>query len=228
MRAWMVSVSFGELVGFCFPALVGGLLREEAPQLVLGAMVLAGAAEGLVLGWSQARVLRYRLLGLDERRWVTATAFAAAAAWFVGMLPSTFYGTWSAWPAPVVALAFTAGGAFVLLVIGVAQWTELRRHVPHAARWVAITAAGWGAGLLVLTAVTTPLWQPGQETLLIAAIGVLGGGLMAVTMAAVTGVGLRRLLADSRPPDTLAGRHRSDGAGSGAASFSFAGGSTNR
>lgn len=228
MRAWMVSVSSGELVGFCFPALVGGLLREETPQLVMGAMVLAGAAEGTVLGWSQARVLRYRLDGLNSGRWVTATAFAAAAAWFVGMLPSTFYGTWSAWPTWVVALAFTAGGAFVLLVIGVAQWIELRRHVPHAARWIAITAAGWGAGLLVLTAVTTPLWQQGQGTLLVAAIGVLGGGLMAVTMAAVTGVGLRRLLADTRPADTVAGRHRSDGAGSAAVSLSLVGGSTNR
>jgi hypothetical protein len=224
----MVSVSSGELVGFCFPALVGGLLREETPQLVLGAMVLAGAAEGTVLGWSQARVLRYRLLGLDERRWVAATAFAAAAAWFVGMLPSTFYGTWSAWPTPVVALVFAAGGAFVLLVIGAAQWLELRRHVPHAARWIAVTAAGWGAGLLVFTAVTTPLWQPGQGTPLIAAIGVVGGGLMAVTMAAVTGVGLRRLLADPRPPDTEAGRHRSEGAGSGVASLSLAGGTTKR
>src|SRR5574339_586070 len=83
MRAWTVSVSFGELVGFCFPALVGGLLREETPQLVMGAMVLAGAAEGSVLGWSQARVLRYRLDGLNSGRWVTATAFAAAVAWFV-------------------------------------------------------------------------------------------------------------------------------------------------
>lgn len=220
MRAWTVSVSSGELVGFCFPALVGGLLREETPRFVLGAMVLAGAAEGSVLGWAQARVLRYRLDGLNSGRWVMATAFAAAAAWFVGMLPSTFHGTWSAWPAWAVALAFTAGGAFVLLVIGVAQWIELRRHVPHAARWIAITAAGWGAGLLAFTAVTTPLWQPGQGTLSIAAVGVLGGGLMAVAMAAVTGLGLQRLLA-ARP-------QVSAGAGSGAVSLSLAGGSTNR
>ena len=220
MRAWTVSVSSGELVGFCFPALVGGLLREETPRFVLGAMVLAGTAEGSVLGWAQARVLRYRLDGLNSGRWVMATAFAAAAAWLVGMLPSTFHGTWSAWPAWAVALAFTAGGAFVLLVIGVAQWIELRRHVPHAARWIAITAAGWGAGLLAFTAVTTPLWQPGQGTLSIAAVGVLGGGLMAVAMAAVTGLGLRRPLA--------AAPQVSEGAGSGAVSLSLAGGSTNR
>lgn len=156
MRAWPVSVSSGELAGFCFPALVGGLLREETPRFVLGAMVLA----------------------------------------------------------------FTAGGAFVLLVTGVAQWTELRRHVPHAARWIALTAAGAGAGLLTFTAVTTPLWQPGQGTLSVAAVGVLGGGLMAVAMAAVTGLGLRRLLAARPQP--------SAGAGSGALSLSLAGGSTNR
>ena len=53
----------GELAGFCVPALVGGLLREEPPLLVLGAMVLAGLVEGAVLGWSQSRVLRHRLSG---------------------------------------------------------------------------------------------------------------------------------------------------------------------
>jgi hypothetical protein len=226
MRAWTVSVSLGELAGFCVPALVGGLLREGPPLLVLGGMVLAGYVEGLVLGWSQARVLRDRFSGFSTSRWVGATAFAAAGAWLIGMTPSTTYDVWSSWPTAVVALAFVAGGAFLLCSIGAGQWFELRRHVPHAARWIAFTAAGWGAGLLVFTAVTTPLWQPGQETSTIVLIGALGGAAMAVTMALVTGVGIRRLLADHRPADVAAGRHRSDGVRSGV--LVSLGGSTNR
>jgi hypothetical protein len=198
MRAWTVSVSWGELAGFCFPALVGGLLREEPPLLVLGAMVLAGSVEGVVLGWSQARVLRSRLRGLSTGRWVVATAFAAAVAWLIGMSPSTFHEQWSTWPSAVVALVGAVLGALLLSVIGIGQWLELRRHdVPLAARWIAYTAAGWGAGLVVFTAVATPLWQPGQETLLIAGIGIVAGALMALTMAVVTGLGMRRLLADT-------------------------------
>ncbi|MEU7835050.1 MULTISPECIES: hypothetical protein [unclassified Nonomuraea] len=41
---------------------------------------------------------------------------------------------------------------------------------------------------------TTPLWQPGQPGWLIAVIGVLGGAVMAATVAALTGAALVRLL----------------------------------
>lgn len=200
MRAWTVSVSMGELAGFCVPALVGGLLREGPPLLVLGAMVLAGVSEGAILGWSQSRVLRCRFDGFSEGRWVGVSAFAAAGAWFVGMLPSTFHQQWSTWPTLLTVLVPTLLGTLVLGSIGLAQWSELRRHVPRAARWIFITAVGWGAGLVVFTAVATPLWRPGQATATIVAIGVSGGGLMAVTMAGLTGLGMRHLVAGIATP----------------------------
>ena len=193
LRAWTVSVSMGELAGFCVPALVGGLLREEPPLLVLGAMVLAGLVEGAVLGWSQSRVLRHRLSGFNEARWIGATALAAAAAWFVGMLPSTFYEQWSTWPMLLSVLVAVLLGTLLLGSIGLGQWIELRRHVPRAARWILITAAGWGAGLFVFMAVATPLWRPGQSTATIIAIGVGAGALMAVSMAGLTGWGMQHL-----------------------------------
>jgi hypothetical protein len=46
--------------------------------------------------------------------------------------------------------------------------------------------------------VSTPLWRPGQSGVVIAAIGVLAGALMAATFAAVTGWGLVRLLPRDR------------------------------
>lgn len=201
MRAWTVSVSVGELAGFCVPALVGGLLREGAPLLVLGALVLAGVAEGAILGWSQARVLRQRLDGFSEARWVVGTAAAAAGAWFLGMLPSTFHEQWSTWPTLLTVIVAMLLGAVVLGSIGVAQWFELRRHVPRAARWIGITAAGWGAGLVVFMTVATPLWRPGQATATIIAIGLCGGGLMALTMAGLTGYGMRHLLSTGASGD---------------------------
>jgi hypothetical protein len=86
-------------------------------------------------------------------------------------------------------------GVVLLCSIGLAQWTVLRRHVPGAAWWVVWTAAAWIVALGVFAAVTTPLWQPGQSAVTVSLIGVLGGVLMAVAMAVVTGAGLRRLLA---------------------------------
>jgi hypothetical protein len=70
--------------------------------------------------------------------------------------------------------------------LGTAQWFVLRNHFPGAHQWVWANAVAWGAGLLVFTAVTTPLWQPGQPPELIALVGALGGLLMAVTGAALT------------------------------------------
>jgi hypothetical protein len=70
----------------------------------------------------------------------------------------------------------------------------LRAHVPRSGRWVAMTALGWAAGLAAFTAISTPLWAPGQPVLLTAAIGIAAGAAMAATVAAVTGVGLSRLL----------------------------------
>ncbi len=133
LRAWTVSVSMGELAGFCVPALVGGLLREEPPLLVLGAMLLS--------------VLVAVLLG-----------------------------------------------TLLLCSIGRGQRIELRRHVPRAARWLLITAAGWGAGLFVSMAVATPLWRPGQPTPTIIATGLGAGALMAVSMAGLTGWGTEHLI----------------------------------
>lgn len=84
-------------------------------------------------------------------------------------------------------------GTLLLASIGTAQWLVLRHLVHRSGWWILLTGVAWTAGLLIFTSVTTPLWQPGQSQLVIAAIGVLGGLLMAGTVAAVTGWGMVRL-----------------------------------
>jgi LPS O-antigen subunit length determinant protein (WzzB/FepE family) len=42
--------------------------------------------------------------------------------------------------------------------------------------------------------VSTPLWQPGQSAALVVAIGLLGGLLVAATVAALTDLALLRLV----------------------------------
>jgi hypothetical protein len=130
---------------------------------------------------------------VSVRRWVLLTAAAAAVAWTVGLL-SFSSESWRGWPA-AAQIVTGIGAAMVLLVsIGLAQWFELRRHVPRAWRWIAGSAAAWAVGLGVFMAVATPLWQPGQDLWLTAAIGIGAAVLMAVAMAAVTGLVLVRLL----------------------------------
>jgi hypothetical protein len=199
LRRWAAWVTFGEFLGFCLPAVTAALLWDRATWLMVPGVMAAGAGEGAVLGWSQTRVLRREVAGISVRRWVGLTALGAAFAWLVGMTPSTTFETWSGWP-PVALVAAGAALAGLLLVsIGSAQWFELRRHVDHAPRWVAATAFAWALGLSVFGVVTTPLWQPGQSTILVVAIGVLGGLVMAFTMSLTTGWAMQRLLASTTP-----------------------------
>jgi hypothetical protein len=97
-------------------------------------------------------------------------------------------------PLPLLVLLGAVLAVLLLASIGVAQWTVLRAAVPRSASWIATTAGAWALGLLLFLAVVIPLWQPGQPVLVVAAIGLLGGLLMAVAVALVTGVAALRLV----------------------------------
>ncbi|GAB3200364.1 hypothetical protein GCM10027261_32220 [Geodermatophilus arenarius] len=195
-RRWLLAVTAGEALGFLVPVTAVLLGAGDLPgPAALVVLLAAGAAEGALLGAAQAAVLAGVLPGLSRRDWTLRTAAAAVVAWSLGMAPSTWAAAVPGGPLAVrVPLALLAA-ALLLTVVGAAQWTVLRRHVPRAGRWIACTALAWLAGLLVFTAVTTPLWRPGQAPVPVAAIGVLGGLAMALTRAAVTGRGVVVLLA---------------------------------
>ena len=167
--------------------------------LSLPLLVAAGAVEGALLGTGQALVLRSALPAISVTRWVLATAGAAAVAYLLALLPSTTATVTAAWPAPVLAVSAVALGLLVLLTIGLAQWSELRRHVNPAAAWIGITALAWLLGLGLFLAVAMPLWHPGQSVpVAVVLVGSFAGALMALVMAAVTGAGLVVLLRGSR------------------------------
>ncbi|GLZ27904.1 hypothetical protein Lesp02_00940 [Lentzea sp. NBRC 105346] len=187
-KAWFRWVTAGEFAGFLAPALAGAL--TSSPVL----LVVAGIAEGAILGTAQALVLRRVLPKLKTAEWVGVTALAAGFAWAVAMVAVSNGARLAALPLVVQLLIAAVAGTGVLLSIGIAQWLVLHHQVTGAHVWVWANAIAWGAGLIVFTAVTTPLWQPGQPPVLIALIGALGGLLMAATMAAITGATLARLV----------------------------------
>jgi hypothetical protein len=185
---WFLWVTAGEFAGFLAPAITGALTSSE-PFLVL-----AGITEGAVLGAAQWLVLRRAVPGLKPWGWIGLTALAAGFAWAVAMLAVHYGEPLRTLPLAVLLPLATVAGVAVLLSMGVSQWLVLRHHVDRASTWVWANAVAWCAGLIVFTAFTTPLWQPGQQTALIVLIGAVGGLLMAATMAAITGSALVRLL----------------------------------
>lgn len=201
---WMGWVSLGECLGFLAPALAQLIAAAVWPAAMVPLLVIAGSVEGAVLGWFQVKVLRTWLPAVSVRRWVLFAAAAAAVAWTLGLLPTagTFF---QDWPTGSQISAGTAAAVVLLVSIGFAQWIELREHIPGAWRWVPGSAGAWAAGLAVFMAVSTPLWQPGQDLWLAAAIGISAAVLMAVTMAAVSGLVMMQLLKRLDGRDALAG-----------------------
>jgi hypothetical protein len=100
--------------------------------------------------------------------------------------------------APVIAVLAAVLGLALLASIGAAQWTVLRHHVEGAGRWIGWTAAGWLAALAAFMLIASPLWQEGQSLWLTVAIGILAGIIMAGVAAAVTGLGLVRMIGPRR------------------------------
>jgi hypothetical protein len=197
-RRWTVATFLGETAGFLVPVLAVLLGADQLPEpLRILVLVSAGAGEGAVLGAAQAHVLGRELRRLRARDWIVRTALGAALAWAIGLTPAALGDRLTAWPVGAVLALGVLAGLVLLLSIGVAQWTVLRRHVPRAGRWIAWTAFAWSGALAVFMLVATPLWQPGQGAVLIGLIGVVAGCLMALTMAAITGWGLVRLLLGS-------------------------------
>ncbi|MEK6439048.1 hypothetical protein [Pseudonocardia sp. T1-2H] len=193
-RRWFAWVTLGEFVGFVAPAVVGAVSTTWSLPAAAAALLLAGADEGGALGWAQAHVLGPQLPALRRGRFVAATALAAVLAYALGLIPMALGERLAALPVAVVVAGGVVGGACLLATIGTAQWLVLRTVRPRSAWWIATTAGAWAAGLLVFTTVATPLWQPGQALPLIIAIGVLGGLVMAATVAGLTGAAAVRLL----------------------------------
>lgn len=194
---WVGLMVAGEGVGFLLPvagfALAASLgLEAWAAWAVL---VMAGAGEGALLGLGQSLALRGTRAEVPVGRWVAATALAASVAWSIGMLPPTLADLGR-------PLDFTAGGTWVAVAIGglvllatipLAQWPVLRgAGVARAWRWIPLNMAAWAAGLL-FTFLPSPLIDESTPPGALFALYAVAGVLMALTVALITGWGLRRM-----------------------------------
>lgn len=193
----MLFVSAGELAGFVVPGVLGTWTRAASSGAQLSILVAGGLVEGAALGLAQALVLRRVLPGFRTPAWVAATSIAAGLAWLLGMVPSATHATWSTWPPAGLVVGGSLLGLLLLTSIGTAQALVMPAGTPGANAWIWWTALGWCAGLVAFSVVATPLWHEGQAALVIALVGVAAGTVMAVVMAAVTGVGAVRLCTHS-------------------------------
>lgn len=197
---WVLFTALGELTGFLVPVaagVAGALLVGEAKTVVavtatLLFAALGGLGEGSILAAWQAAVLRKRLPDLNRARFIGYTAIAAAAAWILGMLPSTISNSLMIPPWLWITIG-VIGIPFFLVSIGGAQWLELRRHVKKAWIWILANAIAWPLGVMIpvfgiqLVPDTSAVW-------VFVFAGIMSGVLMGAAVGAITGLFLIKLL----------------------------------
>jgi hypothetical protein len=91
-----------------------------------------------------------------------------------------------------MALGLLLDGAMGL-VVGLAQWLVLRRHVERAGRWVLFSVVAWGTGAIVMGLLAWAIDRPGQEVMHRVA-PVIGG----IVPGAILATGLVRLMPSDR------------------------------
>lgn len=206
---WVLANAAGELIGLGMTFAIGfGLFAgfendQEIWTVLLSAVLMTatGALEGLIVGWAQWSVLRRAIQGIAQSAWVAATIIGAVTAWLSGSIPMALASLASDTPEvaeeppqAVVLLLAAAMGLGAGLVLSVAQWLVLRRHVAGAWQWLPANALAWAAGM--------PLVFAGVD--LAQRTGTVGGGILVMgasialagaAAGAIHGVALLRLAA---------------------------------
>jgi hypothetical protein len=220
-RHWIIANGWAEAAGLGTTFVLGRALvpwLEHATGTVavllgaLAAVLLGTLLEGVLVGVAQEAVLRERIASLRKRAWMLATAAGAALAWTLGIIPSTViaFRPEATFQSPVtepgalaqfalaVALGLVAGP-----VLGFAQWTVLRHHVAHAARWLWANAAAWAVGMpLVFLGMEFVPWHGPSAVAFLAIYGVCG--VVGLVVGAIHGrflLGLTRFI-DTPAPES--------------------------
>ncbi len=202
-QRWVLACGLAEFGGIGLAGLIAGLTLywigepESWPEkiAVLSAMMLAGAAEGWLVGAFQSKVLVEKIPNLSRPAWIRATVAVAVAGWFLGMLPSTLMSGQvtpdnalppAEPPLWLVALGAVGMGLVLGAIFGLAQQRVLRRYIGHSNQWIVANSLAWGAGLWWVYLGAS--WPKGGEPIWILVLsGVVSGLLMGLTVGVVTG-----------------------------------------
>ncbi|HEX5157169.1 MAG TPA: hypothetical protein VFW17_08140 [Ktedonobacterales bacterium] len=168
-RAWALANLAAEALGLGATLLIGilvfGGLESRVgiiPVALLG-VILGALCEGSIVGSLQWMVLRRPLPEMRWREWSVATAVGAGIAWALGILTGEIMSSMFAQSSaeadqqvgiglPMVLLLAAGMGIALGALLGAAQWTVLRNHVPRAGWWIPANAVAWAIGMALVFA----------------------------------------------------------------------------
>lgn len=211
-KKWTLACAAGELFGIGIAAAIAVAVNQwmGEPETTgqkfqtLFFMLFAGAIEGFVLGSFQWRVLREKFPAMPARQWVGYTVAVAMLGWLMGMIPPLFFMGQNAQtgvenPEPALIIVIVGAMALGLIfgaIFGMVQWLVFQRYAKESVQWVTGNSLGWGLAMIwiflaaTLPDETTPVW-------LIIAGGVLSGILAGLSVGAITGIYLKKIIAEN-------------------------------
>jgi len=216
-KKWTLATAAGTLLGmgvvaviaFAYDHFSGEVSGTSSHTFHLLAMVFAGAAGGLVLGLAQWGVLRQKFPKMTAAQWLGNTVSIIMICWFLGMLPAVLLSAGNAPrpPRPVEpSLLLILAGALALGLImgamfGLFQWLALRRHTRDSIQWVTANSLGWGLAMVFIFAAAS--WPDNHSPLVpIIASVVLAVALAGLSLGAVTGIYLNKIIAQNKDVET--------------------------
>lgn len=199
-RSWVLSCGIGEFLGmgiagttmFLVNRWLGTAPDDDARMLALSIMLLAGVAEGGLIGYFQWRVLRKLLPGMTAKSWIGITILAAVVGWGMGMMPAGLIeqSATEATPEPLgwqMLLGGIGMGLVLGALFGLFQNMVLKHFVANQWQWTLYNALGWAVamGWIFLAATSVgPEWPVAA----VIATATVAGGLAGISLGLITGV----------------------------------------
>jgi len=171
---------------------LGDTLDDDARMLALSIMLLAGVAEGGLLGFFQWRVLRKLLPGMTAKSWIGITILSAVISWGLGMMPINFFEQQVTEPtvsSPLwqVLLGVVGMGLVLGALFGLMQNMVLKHFLPNQWQWPLYNMLGWGVAMGWVFLGTT-LVQPEWSLPSIITTGAIVGGLGGLSLGGITAI----------------------------------------
>lgn len=157
---WILYYSLGDLLAIAAAAVIGGFLfidfsnRPLTPFTTTAILVIAGASEGLIIGYIQWKSLSRVLLHFKPIPWIATTTISAIAGWLLFLPPAIMlisFLTKSSLINNYYSILYTAlVGILFGTLMGVPQFIFIRKFYKNAFVWILANVFGWMFSFLII------------------------------------------------------------------------------
>lgn len=211
-RKWIINYSLGELIGIGIAASIGRFLFFTFPDnsvvsqsaLTIMILIIAGIAEGYILGHIQWKALSKIVPGFTPILWILVTTFSALVGWLFVLPPGIMFiaflskisliSTYSSYVYTMIVGAVFGG------LIGFPQFFIIRKYFKNAGVWIISNTIGWMLSFLIVYSALLLFNNTAsfaQNFLLIALACILSGLVQGI----VTGTSLHFLMSIRKTDD---------------------------